>query len=700
MKFVLFLLLVLFFGSALALQDATHQGVLKKTVGLYALLRIFLVKCMKKIFSMVSFVISLVSCFRTSSPQTQAQSAIENGIPKNSLQQHEREMTLSDLDWYIGLGLEFFVHFRWLFGEGNVVEEEPFTLETMLACINRCGVHHLPITGQDFFRFTELLSKFTQELPFSLERDSFRYFHLASFGISEGQFQVFLRLADYFLLTKPNLYWLICLGVIVLQNSKNDPLIQMFLRITEEITEHSQIMKLSSYKLEIFHQTELYFQNPIIEGLLEAILTLYTNVKTLKQLTLDHVRLKRNHLQVINKIFLSNPNITELFLCSNSIGSNFQLIQLKHLCHLERITIRNNCIRYNGYLLFMFSWAKYFTSSLKYFDISMNAISDDVLQPHNFTLRGKNERIKFFASKMEAICLGRNSFSNSSVKDFAIFKNIKSLEFSLDYASSTDGSDSFFIYEFLRNFSQLESLSFSASGIEVEEFALLVKFLSSLVQFKSLSISNVALSINHVISITDYFSHSLEHLKLTYCKITNDEFSEIITKLKRLKTLNLSGNDITRIHFPHPTSLLEHLNLARNPLTKNDWVLFYRFLPRLKYLKEIRHNYSSENDDDILYELLHALPQCHELEKVEFMNLMFNTANQLKLIEMIENGILWLKTLAICGCSFDRENFGKLLAVIDRHPERISHLITTIPRDDYQEYVKKIPIKSGMLLFH
>ena len=136
--------------------------------------------------------------------------------------------------------------------------------------------------------------------------------------------------------------------------------------------------------------------------------------------------------------------------------------------------------------------------------------------------------------------------------------------------------------------------------------------------------------------------------------------------------------------FPHPTYLLEQLNLARNPLTKNDWVLLYRFLPKLKYLKEIRHNYSSANVDDILYELLHALPQCHELEKVEFMNLMFNTANQLKLIEMIENGTIWLKTLA-------SEYFGKLLATIDHYLERIGHLITTIPKDYYQKYVKKIP---------
>ena len=77
-----------------------------------------------------------------------------------------------------------------IWGRQCVVEKEPFTVEIMLACINGCGVHHLSITGQDFFRFTELLSKFTQELPFSLERDSFRYFHLASFCISEGQFQV------------------------------------------------------------------------------------------------------------------------------------------------------------------------------------------------------------------------------------------------------------------------------------------------------------------------------------------------------------------------------------------------------------------------------------------------------------------------------------------------------------------------------
>ena len=383
----------------------------------------------------------------------------------------------------------------------------------------------------------------------------------------------------------------------------------------------------------------------------EILVNTLINSKSLVSLNIASNSITHKGGQLIFNSFINQQSIVDLnlssFECSNrnrltSVGVDNITEFLNINNFIETLSLSGNSIRNEGFFYICQGLEK--NLSLLNLDISNNGINE----------RGIKKGMEFIGtykinSKINNLNISNNPILNGGIILFA---------------------------SYFRNFPNLISLNLSYCGIEFKGFQKLLKTVPQLKKLESLNVSGNNLKSDNFFILKEYFSiFNIRNLNISKCLLGDKcafYLGECISSNESLKTLNISGNNISDSGFKGFTNLfkfnksIENFDCSCNFITDITGREFIKSLFNNIYIKSINF-YDNQLHDEVALDIIRVI---EDNENLIHFNLSHNRV-QAKTIEEINRKL---------KINYDKRKIN-LVPEIERnirelevHPEQIQSL--------------------------
>ena len=363
-------------------------------------------------------------------------------------------------------------------------------------------------------------------------------------------------------------------------------------------------------------------KNNIGDRGLEILINSIKNSISLVSLNLTSNSITYKGGNILFESFINQQSIIDLNISSlegrnrnrlTSQGLKYIELYLINNAFIEILNLSGNSIRNEGFILIC-KGLKNYHQSLKHLDVSNNDIHE----------KGLKQGLEFINNSKIYTKIYNLNISNNNILDGGII-------------SFTNN---------LRYFPNLHSINISFCGIEFNGFNYLLKTLQYIKRIEYLNISGNKLKDKNFDILKQYFStFNIKYLNLAKCSLGDycaNILGQCISLNETLKTVNISGNEITDIGFKSFINIfknnisIENFDCSCNFITDYSGKYFVKSLLNNKTLKTINF-YDNQLHNEIGNLFIEILETNKSLIHI---NLNFNRI-QVKTIEEI-NKILKL----------------------------------------------------------